>query len=822
MSAPGDRDMSAPGDRDTSDPGDDESSGNGPGVDGAAVDLSRIVETEGRIVKGRADQKNADRYRAIGSVPDWESLRERARRHKEESIERLPSLVETVTAAVEDNGGTVYLAEDAVDAASYVADLTDEIDAEVAVKSKSMTTEEIELNDHLEDRGVEVWETDLGEFVVQLADEDPSHLVGPAMHKSRAEIAALFEASFDLDEPLETPEALTRFARDFLGERILEADIGITGANFVLAESGSIVLVTNEGNARKCAITPDVLVSVAGVEKLLPSVTSLHPFVELLARSATGQSISRYLSVFTPPLDVPTVDFEADEWGDPSDREFHLVLLDNGRYDLRADDDLRETLYCIRCGACSNSCANFQHAGGHAFGGETYSGGIATGWEAGVNGLASTETFNDLCTGCTRCVDACPVKIDVPWINTVVRDRRNRSVDGTMFDPLVEGLRPDEDPASVPLEKRFFGNVETLARVASKTAPLSNWIAGSSPVRYALDRVVGIDRRRPLPTFVRTTFVDWFESRGGVAASKRRAMAHRSRRSGCPESIELEPIASGSVERERDSVAADVVVYPDLYTNHVEPGRGVATVRSLEAIGLVVCVPRAGESGRAPLSQGMIESARENATSVYETLAPHFEAARPVVVVEPSDRAAFVREYERLLPTDRARRLAAATLGPMELVAAAAMENDSVENSAVNEESPPEERSNESSTDLDRTGLRRGNGQRVRYHPHCQGRTLGSHRRVIEVLERLGYDVVTTDVECCGMAGSFGYKRAYYDLSVAVGDSLVTAIEEHDSEIVVADGTSCRDQLSHCGQITAHHPIELIAPPKADRPNERR
>ncbi len=295
-----------------------------------------------------------------------------------------------------------------------------------------MTTEELDVNERLEAAGVDVWETDLGEFVIQIADEAPSHLVGPSLHRTTDDVADLFNEYFDPDEPFETAEELTEFARDYLGERIRDADVGMTGANFVLADSGTITLVTNEGNARKCAVTPDTHIAVTGVEKILPSLSELGPFVELIARSATGQDIAQYVSLFSPPTDSPTLDFENPddpEFGTQRDREFHLVLIDNGRMAMREDDQLRETLYCIRCGACANSCANFQHVGGHAFGGETYTGGIATGWETGVHGIDSAAEFNDLCTGCSRCVTACPVKIDIPWINTVVRDRLNRDHD---------------------------------------------------------------------------------------------------------------------------------------------------------------------------------------------------------------------------------------------------------------------------------------------------------------------------------------------------------------------------------------------------------
>ncbi|WP_336344605.1 LUD domain-containing protein [Halalkalicoccus ordinarius] len=722
-----------------------------------AAHIRRLLDTEGDSVQENTRVFNQGRYTAVEDLEEYEELKTRARAIKEDAIERLPELIDQLTETVEENGGNVYLASDAADANRYIEEVAG--DAGTLVKSKSMTSEEIDVNEHLERAGVDVYETDLGEFVIQLAEESPSHIVGPAIHKSREEIADLFNHEFEPEEPLETAEELTMFAREYLGERVKEADVGMTGANFVVAESGTLALVTSEGNARKCAVAPDTHVAVAGVEKIVPAFEELQPFIELIGRSGTGQDITSYLSLFTPPVSTPAIDFESEApiTENDAEREFHLVLLDNGRMAMREDPELKETLYCIRCGACANVCANFQHVGGHAFGGETYSGGIATGWEAGVHSQESAGEFNDLCTGCTRCVNQCPVKIDIPWINEVVRDRINHGEEPSEFEFLVEGLTPDAEPSGLDVQKRFFGNFGTVARLGSATAPVSNWLAELPPTRWAMERTLGIDRRRELPTFANETLRDWFVAREGLPAA----------------------------EADRE-----VVLYPDTYTDYVSPERGKAAVRTLEALGVSVIVPDVPESGRAPLSQGMLSTASVQAHEVYAELAEHLDAGRDVVAIEPSDLAMFLGEYEKFLPERSFERLSENSYEVLEYVYGLV------------------------SNDPEKADVLSDGPGRVAYHSHCQQRTLGLEGYTTTLLEELDYDVLTSTVECCGMAGSFGYKEQYYELAMDVGYELQDEFEERGERdrTVLASGTSCTDQLDALLDRKPRHPIESIAP----------
>src|SRR5512136_1428655 len=287
-----------------------------------------------------------------------------------------------------------------------------EHDVKRVVKAKSMASEEINLNQALAEAGMQALETDLGEYIVQLAGEMPSHIIVPAVHLTKEGIASLFHEKLGVEAPAE-PTALTAIARARLREEFLAADMGLSGANFMVAETGTIVLVTNEGNGRMCTTLPPVHVAIAGIDKVVPDMQSLTVLLKLLARSATGQKISTYTSFIRGPRS------SAEENGP---QEFHLILLDNGRTRILQDEVTRETMLCIRCGACLNVCPVYNHVGGHAYG-WVYSGPIGAILSPQLLGTKVARELPFASSLCGACADICPVKIPIPSILLQLRHR---------------------------------------------------------------------------------------------------------------------------------------------------------------------------------------------------------------------------------------------------------------------------------------------------------------------------------------------------------------------------------------------------------------
>ena len=362
---------------------------------------------------------NISKYNAVvpkgkAQFPDLNRVRELAKNKKWEAIEHLDLYLTQFEDQITKRGAKVFWAEDSEQALNFIGDLCKEKQCKSVVKSKSMVTEEIHLNDYLTSIGVESVETDLGEYIQQMDGEAPYHIVTPAMHKSKEDVAQLFNKHLGTDISL-TPEQLTLVARKNLRDKYVQAEIGITGANFILSDIGGIALTENEGNARLSVAWPKTHVVIVGIEKTIPSMNDLGLFWPLLATYGTGQQITVYNSIITGPRQPGEVD---------GPEEMYVILLDNGRTDLLSNAKAREALYCIRCGACLNACPVYKNIGGHAYD-TTYSGPIGSVITPHLRGMHDYKHLSYASSLCGSCTEVCPVKIN---IHELLLENRRESV----------------------------------------------------------------------------------------------------------------------------------------------------------------------------------------------------------------------------------------------------------------------------------------------------------------------------------------------------------------------------------------------------------
>jgi len=408
----------------------------------------------------------AKRQRLVDEVnanSDWEALRLAGAGVKESALVDLATHLETLEASLTANGATVHWASDAVEANAIVASIAKRHGADEVVKVKSMVTQEINLNEALAAEGIAAWETDLAELIVQLGDDLPSHILVPAIHRNRSEIREIFltkMASAGRPAPVDLtdePAVLAAAARSHLREKFLRAKVGVSGANFAVADTGTLVVVESEGNGRMCLTLPEVLVSVVGIEKVVPTWEGLDPLLRLLPRSSTGERMNPYTSTWNgvTPGDGP--------------QEVHVVLLDNGRTNALADEVGRQALRCIRCSACLNVCPVYERTGGHAYG-SVYPGPIGAILNPLLKGVgnpgpdgAQVDSLPYASSLCGACFEACPVRIDIP---SVLVDQRAKVVDAHRVTrkvgvPKVEALAFKgaavalADPRKLGLGERF-------------------------------------------------------------------------------------------------------------------------------------------------------------------------------------------------------------------------------------------------------------------------------------------------------------------------------------------------------------------------------
>lgn len=379
--------------------------------DSASKRFLRNEELRGAVMRGTQNW-NGKRAVAYGELEDVEAMKQYAATVKDHTLDHLDHYLGLLADNVERRGGRVHFAQDAAEAREAVLGIARDAGARSIVKSKSMLSEEIELNPALEAAGLRVVESDLGEYILQMEGEHPSHIVGPALHKPKEEVLRLFQRlhGMGLDA---TVDQLAGKAREVIRDEYLTADIGISGVNFAVAETGSVVTVENEGNARLTTSVPRVHVAVMGMEKVIPRVEDLGVFLKLLPRAATGQRSTSFVSVITGPKRA----------GEPEGPEaFHLVIVDNGRSGVLADPELRSTLRCIRCGACLNTCPVYQQVGGHSYG-WVYSGPIGSVLNPALLGIEEAKTLPFASSLCGACGEVCPVKIPLPQQLITLRER---------------------------------------------------------------------------------------------------------------------------------------------------------------------------------------------------------------------------------------------------------------------------------------------------------------------------------------------------------------------------------------------------------------
>jgi len=415
----------------------------------------------------------AARNAVLHALPEAPELRERAYRIKQETMANLDRYLEEMADNVERRGGNVFFAEDGEAVVRYIGDLARRKGAKTITKSKSMATEEIELNRRLEegysDLDLEIVETDLGEWIAQLAGDHPSHIVGPILHMNRKRITEVLSETAGEKLPPDV-EALGSFARKRLREKFLSADIGITGANFGVAETGTVATITNEGNARLVTSVPPVHVVVMGIEKVIPRFEDLSVFTRLLARSGTGQKLTVYTNFITGPRDEGELD---------GAEELHLILMDNGRSNLLGTE-FEEALYCIRCGACLNVCPVYRQTGGHAYG-STYSGPIGAVITPLLKGTKEAKDLPFASSLCGACWEACPVGIP---LHDLLLKLRNRQVqEGVRGKGERLAFKGFENTMKSPALYKISGKMGRVAQkplkkdgsVRSLPGPLSAW-----------------------------------------------------------------------------------------------------------------------------------------------------------------------------------------------------------------------------------------------------------------------------------------------------------------------------------------------------------
>ena len=453
-------------------------------------------------VRHATDVIQDKRFRVVGEMPDWQNLRDAGQRIREHTLEYLDTYLEEFEQCCTAAGSHVHWARDASEANRIVVQLAQN-ETGKAIKIKSMTTEELGLNAALKAAGIQPIETDLAELIVQLGHDKPSHIVVPALHKNRHEVRELFARTLNLPDLGDRPEDLTEAARVYLREQFLNTPVALSGANFLIAETGGVCIVESEGNGRMCLTLPRKLITIAGIDKMIPRFRDLEVLLQLLPRSATGERMNPYNSLWTGvhPGDGP--------------REFHVVLLDNRRTEVLRDPEARETLHCIRCGACQNACPVYRQTGGHAYG-SVYAGPIGAILTPQLALMHEGKSLPYASSLCGACYEVCPVKINIPEILIHLRGRVVSEQPKLVraFDPEAIAMRVMQ---WIFLSERRLQLAQWMGRRMQRP-----WIGRSGWIEKLPGMMGGWTRSRDLRPIPAQSFRAWFQARNAESAEARR------------------------------------------------------------------------------------------------------------------------------------------------------------------------------------------------------------------------------------------------------------------------------------------------------------